>query len=213
MQRVAVYIDGMNLYYGLRAMRHGRRGVKWPCYYWLDVWKMSEKLIEPGEKLVLVRYFTARVRHDPNDEGKTKRQNTYLEALETLPGVEVHLGYFSGKRKTCRYCGASHTEYEEKMTDVNIATELLYDAEDGLFDTAKIVSGDGDLAGPVTTILRRHPGTRVVMAFPPARHSKRMVNVATGYINIDQNGVRNSQLPARVKNRAGYWLRRPRSWD
>ena len=212
MRRVAIYIDGMNLFYGLRAMRLGKRGIRWPCYYWLNVWKMSEKLLEPNEKLVLVRYFAARIRHNPDDLEKTKRQNTYLEALETLPGVQIHLGYYARKRKTCHHCGTSHTQYEEKMTDVNIATELLCDAEDRLFDTAKIVSGDGDLAGPVAKILQRHPGTRIVMAFPPDRHSKRMVSVATGHINIDQSVVRTSQFPSRVKNRDGFGLKRPKSW-
>ena len=37
MDRVAVYIDGFNLYYGLKSKRKGWRGSKWPCYYWLDV--------------------------------------------------------------------------------------------------------------------------------------------------------------------------------
>ena len=33
---------------------------------------------------------------------------------------------------------------------MNIAVELLGDAQDNVFDTAIVVSGDGDLAGPDT---------------------------------------------------------------
>ena len=35
------------------------------------------------------------------------------------------------------------------MTDVNIAVQLLGDAQDKVFDTAIVISADSDLAGPV----------------------------------------------------------------
>lgn len=53
-QRVSVYVDGFNLYYGLKS-----KG--WRHYYWLDLRRLSEKLLRPGQRLVMVRYFTARV--------------------------------------------------------------------------------------------------------------------------------------------------------
>ena len=54
MKRVVVYIDGFNLYYGLRD-------AGWRRYYWLDLRRLSENLLRPDQRLVLVRYFTARV--------------------------------------------------------------------------------------------------------------------------------------------------------
>lgn len=51
------------------------------------------------------------------------------------------------------------TSYEEKMTDVNIAVELLGDAQDDAFDTAIIISGDSDLTPPVRATLSRYPET------------------------------------------------------
>jgi len=50
--RTAVYVDGFNLFY--RALRGSP-------YRWLDLLKLSEKLLQPHNKVVLVRYFTARV--------------------------------------------------------------------------------------------------------------------------------------------------------
>ncbi len=38
------------------------------------------------------------------------------------------------------------------MGDVNIAVELLSDAEDDVFDTAIIASTDSDLTPPVTAV-------------------------------------------------------------
>ena len=78
-RRVAVYVDGFNLYYGLRS-----KG--WRRYYWLDLRRLSEQFLRAGQRLVLVRYFTAGVFAEPHDPDKPVRQNTYLEALETLPG-------------------------------------------------------------------------------------------------------------------------------
>ena len=212
MERVAVYIDGFNLFYGLKSKRQGRRGRRWPCYYWLDVCQMSEKLLRPNQKLVLVRYFTARMHHDANDPGKVNRQNTYLEALQTLPDAMLHEGYFVEKTRTCRRCGSTYKDYEEKMTDVNIAMEFLSDAQDDLFDTAIIVSADGDLAGPVAAVRRRYPGKKVIMAFPPDRNSVRLQKIASGFVRLRQSTIRTSQLPPRMTGAGGQVLRRPRMW-
>ena len=51
--RVAVYIDGFNLFYGLRS-----KG--WRRYYWLDIYRLAQNLLLPGQSLAAVKYFTAR---------------------------------------------------------------------------------------------------------------------------------------------------------
>ena len=45
MKRVIVYIDGFNLYYGLRS-----KGWKW--LYWLNVQEMARRLLQPEQTLV-----------------------------------------------------------------------------------------------------------------------------------------------------------------
>ncbi|MGH9629467.1 MAG: NYN domain-containing protein [Bryobacteraceae bacterium] len=42
----------------------------------------------------------------------------------------------------------------EKMTDVNIAVELLQDAFQGAFDTAILISADSDLIAPIAAVRR-----------------------------------------------------------
>ena len=118
MQRVVVYIDGFNLYYGLRA-----KG--WQRYYWLDLYRLSDNLLRPRQRLVAVRYFTARVSPESRDPDKPIRQSAYLEALDTLPNLCIHYGYHQVKKIICHQCGATRKTYEEKMTDVNIAMEVL----------------------------------------------------------------------------------------
>ncbi len=205
MQRVTVYIDGFNLYYGLRAK-------KWQRYLWLDVRRLSENLLLPGQRLATVRYFTARVHFDPSDPFKSQRQDTYLDAIGTLQSVQIHEGFFLPKTVSCANCKATRHTYEEKMTDVNIAVELLCDALDNVFDTAIVMSGDGDLATPVREVISRYPQKNVVVAFPPARHSAGLASAGSACFTIGRDKFRDSQLPSQVIKPDGYVLTRPSSW-
>ena len=205
-QRVAVYVDGFNLFYGLRS-----KG--WRRYYWLDVHRLAENLLRPGQSLAGVRYFTARVFPDPEDPGKLERQNIYLEALGTIPGLTIHYGYFLSKTRRCPDCGETSQAYEEKMTDVNIAVELLRDAYGDLFDTAIVVSADSDLARPITAVTEQFSDKRVIVAFPPGRASKHLRSVTTVSLAIGRDKLRNSQLPESMVGQDAHALTRPTDWN
>lgn len=187
MQRVTVYIDGLNLHYGVRS-----RG--WERYQWIDPWALSENLLKPEQSLQAVHYFAAKFLTESGDPDKTTRQNKYLEALEAIDGLTVHYGYHQAVRRRCSTCGALYGSYEEKGTDVNIATQMVCDAYEDAFDAAILISGDGDLAGPVRAIRARHPEKLVVAAFPPKRHSKNIRRAATAWRSIGRKPIRDSQL-------------------
>ena len=80
-QRVMAYIDGFNLYFGLRS-----KG--WQRYYWLDVVKLAESVLEPGSELAGVKYFTAPI---ASPEDKRKRQGNYLDALSAVSAPTMFL--------------------------------------------------------------------------------------------------------------------------
>ena len=204
--RVVVYIDGFNLYYGMRSKR-------WRRYYWLDLNRLAGRLLRPRQTLEGVKYFTARVIPDAGSVDKARRQNIYLEALGTLPNLDIHYGYYLPKMQRCSTCGTAWQTYEEKMTDVNIAVELLSDAYDDAFDTAIVISADSDLARPITTIRDRFPGKRVVVAFPPNRASKLLRSVAVASFTIGRDALRDSQLPERVVRLDGNIFTRPPEWN
>jgi len=205
MTRVASYVDGFNLYFGLKHSGFKR-------HYWLDVATLSRQLLKPGQTLAATHYFTARIRSNGHNGADQKRQNTYLEAL-ALQGVRCQFGQYLTKTRHCRKCGATWPDYEEKMTDVNIAIQLVCDAFDDAFDTALIVSGDSDLTTPIRRVLERFPGKRVVVAFPPARHSAELQRCASGYLTIGEDKLRASQLPDTLTKPDGYTLRRPATWQ
>jgi len=205
MERVITYIDGFNLYFGMRS-----KG--WRRYYWLDMWGFSLALLKPGQQLEYVKYFTSRVSSSPDDPDQDKRQNLYLEALGTLPQTTIYFGHYLSKTMQCRKCGATWMKQEEKMTDVNIAMELLVDAQQDRFDTALLISADSDLTGPVVKVRKLFPKKRVVVAFPPNRVSERLKREANGWINIGADSVRNSQLPDPVVKPDGVALHKPIEW-
>lgn len=202
MDRVVVYIDGFNLYFGLCD-----RG--WRRFLWLDLAQFAARLLKPGQVSAGVKYFTARVRDDP---GKVQRQSTYLQALEARGGVSIHYGRYQRKARQCRSCNAMWNEYEEKMSDVRLAVELVKDAFTDAFDTAVVVSADADLQPPLELLRELFPTKRVVAVFPPARDSFHLRAIAHESFRIGRARLFKSQLPRVVAKADGFLLRRPIEW-
>jgi uncharacterized LabA/DUF88 family protein len=203
-ERVVAYIDGFNLYYGLKADR-GRRDL------WLDLQALAEGLLRPGQELREVKYFTARLRDDP---AGARRQSIYLDALAThCPKISRIEGRFQEKTRRCDWCGARWLGYEEKETDVNISAALIEDAVLDRYDTALLISGDTDLRPAIGAAKRLRPGKTVFAAFPPHRFSARLVQSVDAFIRIGSDKIRNSQLPPQVVTATGIRLERPPYWQ
>jgi uncharacterized LabA/DUF88 family protein len=202
MPRVISYIDGFNMYYGLKSQ-------SWDRYLWLDVQALSRNLLKSDQTLIHTKYFTARISQPPD---KVKRQNTYIEAIQTLSDVSVLFGNYMTTPRTCRNCGFIYNVAQEKMTDVNIAVELLQDAFQDAFDTAILISADSDLIAPIAVIKKLFPNKRVVVACPPGRFSANLTNAAHAYLKIGHGSIEKSQFPEEVTTQSRFILRRPATW-
>lgn len=200
--RVIAYIDGFNLYYGLRDTRSKR-------YYWLNLQTLAQQYLIAGQTLRQTRYFTTIVKQ-PQD--KRLRQQVFIEALQTLPNFSIHYGHFLADPITCRQCGHTYTTYHEKMTDVNISVEMLKDAFQDQFDVALLISADSDLVSPVRTIRQLFPAKKVISVFPPGRSSAALKKVASHTLHISRNELAKSQFPEQIANASGILLTRPASW-
>lgn len=203
MYRVVTYIDGFNLYFGIRreAIKRGTRenpDPRWYRYMWLDLVSLGHRMLSPVQQLEQTKYFTAPI---TASEEKQRRQTVYLDALRTLPNLEIILGRFQPDRKECDRCGHLAYHPQEKKTDVNIATNLICDALDNKFDTAIIVSGDSDLAPAFSAVRKLKPEKRLVVAFPPNRYSKELEDLAhvKPPIRIWEPLLRKSRLPELIK--------------
>ena len=63
MERVITYVDGFNLYFGLKSS-------KWQNLYWLNIQKLAQNLLKPNQKLEFVKYFTSMITSPPDSREK-----------------------------------------------------------------------------------------------------------------------------------------------
>lgn len=200
-ERVIVYIDGFNLYFGMKEA--GFEHCKW-----LNLHLLSSNLIKPNQELVEVKYFTSRVGNNPD---KQKRQATYIEALETT-NVKVLYGHYQSSSIECKRCGNNWPTYNEKMTDVNIATQMLIDAYQDRFDMAMLISGDSDLVPPIKAIHTLFNQKRVFVAFPPKRSNSSVALNAKGSMIIGRKKLVDCQFSDKLTKRGGFILHKPDDW-
>jgi hypothetical protein len=199
-------IDGFNFYYG--ALR------KTP-YRWVNVRKLCELLL-PKNTIAEIKYFTALVSARPSDLDQPVRQQLYLRALRTLPGVSIHLGHFlshevtmpavvaPGQRQT--YVRVIKTE--EKGSDVNLATHLLHDAHMGRFDVAVVISNDSDLLEPIR-IVRGQLGKKVGILNPLPNPSRALLPHIDFFKPIRAGVLLASQFPPTLRDEHGTFTKPP----
>ena len=155
MKRTIVYIDGFNLYYRLK---------KTP-YKWLNIQKLSQSYLDLKQnQIVKIKYFTARVQSSRKDSLKDTHQDIYLRAVNTIPNIEIIFGQFKKRQVAGLKCHYENGEYkegreltviskwEEKESDVNIATHIVADTFKDELDCAVLVSNDTDLKTPLRYI-------------------------------------------------------------
>lgn len=154
MTRVAVYIDGFNLYHAIDDLNK-------PHLKWLDLNALALSLCRDGEQLVKTSYFSAYATWMAD---AYYRHRQYVSALKTT-SVVCHMARFSEKTARCRACGSTWKAHEEKETDVHFSLTFLEDAIDDVFDRAIIISADSDHVPAVRRVRSRFPGKQVFVAF------------------------------------------------
>lgn len=200
-ERVVAYIDGFNLYFGMKEAGFDK------CK-WLNVNKLVVSLLQPNQELISIKYFTSRVNHNPD---KQKRQSTYIDALEGTGAKIIYGNYQDGTTK-CKRCHHVWQTAKEKMTDVNIATAIIVDAFKDEYDMAMLISGDSDLTPPIREVHSLFNKKRVFIAFPPKRHNSSMALVAKGSLIIGRKKLVDAQFDEEVESKTGYKLKIPREW-
>ncbi len=202
MERVIAYVDGFNLYFGMK--QNGNDTL------WLNIQQLSQSLLKPNQQLIHTKYFTSRIRNNP---AKEQRQKTYIEVLETLSDCDIIYGHYQSHIEQCRKCGHTYPYSNEKMTDVNIAVALLEDAFNDKYDTAFLITGDSDLVPPINCIHKLFPSKRVFVAFPPNRFNVSMNNIAKGSMTIGRKKLKDAQFPDSVTKKNGFVLVKPQVWQ
>ena len=173
MERVNVYIDGFNFFHGLRTMR--KTDPDWQKFYWLDMVKLFDHFILPGQTLQKVYYFSA-PDHVPE---RRLRQEIFFRANWLMnPGrFDVIYGKYYPKKLKCKLCTGRYKTHEEKRTDVNICAYMMSDCALNNVDALMLVTADSDLITPIEMMRRDYPDKKLRLFFPPSVNSRELANI------------------------------------
>lgn len=203
-----VYIDGFNLYY---------RAVRGTPHKWLDLVRLAERVLGPKHQVVRVRYFTARITATPHDPNGPQRQQVYLEALDAHPRVTIHEGQFRRRNKKGAAIAPRHlagqrieiSTFEEKGSDVNLATWALADAYENRTEVVVLLTNDSDLAEPARVLQQRGTTVGVIVPAPGLRSN----TVPADFLKtLRPTDLAASQLPNPLRLPTGQVLHKPASW-
>ena len=201
MNRVAIFIDGFNLYHALNDV---------PAYHkykWLNLEKFSKCFISSKDSITDIFYFTSYITWNPE---KLAKHQIYVKALQ-LVGVKPIFGAFRMKDSTCRICHKHYQIPEEKQTDVNIAITLFQTATTDTWDTAIIISGDSDLIPAIKAIKKTFPTKQIGVVIPISRRAEELKQITDFHKKVKQKHLQTCQFED-VITIDDTVLRRPPSW-
>jgi uncharacterized LabA/DUF88 family protein len=210
--KVNVYFDGFNFY---------RRIVDKTPYKWLDLEEMCSKLLK-GYEISKIKYFTAQVSPTPHNPQQNIRQNTYFRALRTNPKIEIYYGQFvSHARKLPKhpweYGGDNRPILtkvkfsQEKGSDVNLASHLVFDVLNDHADAYVVVSNDSDQVGPLE-LLKRETKATLGLVLPPTKTAKELLDLDLPIVRKIRKGVlADSQYPLIMSDENGEFTK-PSTW-
>lgn len=165
-ERVAIFIDGANLLHAL-SQDFDRIDIDFPS--------LVTKLVDE-RRLVRTYYYTALPGQELDPE-RYKRQQKFLDALERKPYFTVVLGRLERRA----------TGYVEKGVDISLAVDMLDLAYNDVYDTAILLSGDGDFARAVEVVKRlgkhvENASTRSCLSFHLRKTCDKTIIMDTKYL-------------------------------
>ena len=162
MERVMVFIDSSNLYHGLQnELGHAN----------IDYAKFVDLLIG-DRKLITAYFYAARVIQQEVPEQYSQQQR-FFEYIRSLPYFKLREGRLVRR--------GDHVV--EKAIDVKIAVDMLVQAFRDTYDTAILVTGDGDLAVAADEVSEM--GKHVENAYFRIGRSRELENACHRFVELD----------------------------
>lgn len=195
-----IFIDGSNLYHGLKGNN---------CSTRVDFLKLSEFLTGPRRKFIRTYYYNA-VYKQKDDPQKYAEQSRFFAALRKTPYLTLKLGRLvkhiikfdrdfltqelggAIADKVIETFGEEVPSYTEKGIDVKIASDMLKLSYNDSYDTAVLVSGDGDFAPAVEGV--QDLGKHVENAYFKKGHSDHLEETCDKFILLDSKVINSCLL-------------------
>jgi uncharacterized LabA/DUF88 family protein len=200
--RIAVYVDGFNVYHALQEVRAFHK------YKWLDYSALARCYVGAQDTIAQVYLFTALATWD---QAKVARHQVYLRVLQKR-GIRVIFGKFKRKDKICRLCHRPYQTFEEKLTDVNIAIHLYRGAHLDEYDRAILISADTDIIPAIREVRQLFPTKQVGVVIPIGRYGMEMKQECDFHFQMKERQLARSQLPDEIDDPILGKVRRPATW-
>ena len=165
-ERVAIFIDGSNLYYGLKNLKRER----------INFQKLIQ-LLKKEKMLSYTFYYNAPLNIKVNPKTYWEQQKFFNE-LRKIPDFNVVLCRLrKHKRKNGNYV------FDVKGDDVHLAVDLVSGAYENLYDTAIIVSGDEDFVPAIKKAQKL--GKKVINAYFKSSSSASLKKTCDDFIYMN----------------------------
>lgn len=137
MKKIVIYIDGSNFYFSVKN--------KFKCK--INIEKFCKKLAEEGN-LIAIKYYISPVEQLSNPKMYAEQQS-FFDKLREIKNLKIIFGRLEKRKRDGK------VYFVEKATDVNLALDLVLDAQADIYDDAFLVSNDGDFSGAVKAVIER----------------------------------------------------------
>ena len=170
-------------------------------------------------KIVTIKYFTALVKGKAEDHSNISRQHRYLRAVNTILNIEIIFGQFKKRQVTglkCHYEDGQYIEgnelvtiskWEEKESDVNIATHIVADASQ--YDCAVLISNDTDLKTPLKYV-KENFKKRIGIISPRRNIHIELRDASHFQKRISNKVLEQCQFPDKMKDAKGEFFCPPK---
>lgn len=184
MERVSVFIDGSNFYFGLKRNNFQTR---------IDYFELSRAMAGPDRQLQRTYYFNSI--YDANlFPEQFKQQQSFLDSLDRTPYLELILG----KLVPFREGG-----FREKGVDTRMASEILYRAAVKSYETALVITDNPDFVPVISQV--KDLGVSVELFLFRDAQPRELVSVADLVVEIEAVLAKKGSkiFPSKVVKTAG----------
>ena len=228
--RVRVYVDGFNLFYGALKAKikpeidldtKNRIKEEKKILRWLDLNKLVKEFVK-GENVVInkINFYTADIKPRSEGDKSPLNQQEYYKALNSFSNIKICKGRYDSHSKSLPIYPltnplqfATVLNSEEKGSDVNFASHLVFDACKDEFDMAVIITNDSDLLEPIKIACQL--GKKILILCPHSYiNNDFLINFDTKSLRkISAKNIKNSQLDDVIYSTEGNIIaQRPDYW-
>jgi uncharacterized LabA/DUF88 family protein len=145
MRKFAIFIDGNNFYFGLRKLYGKEKSLKN-----FNFQLFAKEFAKNGE-VVKIFYYNAFLDKENNPQ-KYENQKKFFDKLKQIPNFKLVLCKLLKRKIT----GTTNFYYILKEDDIHMAVDMVENAYEDTYDSAILVSGDGDFVPAVKSIKKRN---------------------------------------------------------